>query len=155
MNNREAFEKIILETSFAKTANYDIFSVKECGSFFYFPVNLAYEVFCAVLASQQQDHIVDSNKLVQAVNALAAQTGESPESITEWLCDKGGLTQLMLSHFGGMQSQTQQTESKLVAWGYAWQCKSVGDWRIEKLGEGCIPPKDTLALYTAPEGESK
>lgn len=52
-----------------------------------------------------------------------------------------------------LASQEQQTESKLVAWGYAWECKSVGDWRIEKLGEGCIPPKDTLALYTAPEGD--
>ena len=62
----------------------------------------------AALASQQQDHIGDSNKLVQAVNALAAQTGESPESIIEWLTDKGGLTQLMLSYFGGMQSQAQQ-----------------------------------------------
>lgn len=49
-----------------------------------------------------------------------------------------------------LASQAQQTESKPVAWGYAWQCKSVGDWRIEKLGEGCIPPKDTLALYALP-----
>lgn len=52
-------------------------------------------------------------------------------------------------------SQAQQ-ESKPVVWGYAWQCKSMGDWRIEKLGEGCIPPKDTLALYVippAPEGD--
>lgn len=56
-----------------------------------------------------------NHKLTQAVNALAAQTGESPESITEWLCDKGGLTQLMLSHFGGMQSQAQQTESQWVS----------------------------------------
>jgi len=57
----------------------------------------------------------------------------------------------------GIASQAQQ-ESKPVAWGYAWQCKSMGDWRIEKLGEGCIPPKDTLALYVippAPEGGDK
>ena len=53
----------------------------------------------------------------------------------------------------GIASQKQQTE--LVAWGYAWECKSVGDWRIEKLGEGCIPPKDTIALYTAPDGGDK
>ena len=52
-----------------------------------------------------------------------------------------------------LASQKQQTE--LVAWGYAWECKSVGDWRIEKLGEGCIPPKDTIALYTAPEGDKE
>lgn len=56
-----------------------------------------------------------------------------------------------------VQSQAQQ-ESKPVVWGYAWQCKSMGDWRIEKLGEGCIPPKDTLALYAlppAPEGDKE
>lgn len=47
-----------------------------------------------------------------------------------------------------LASQAQQPE--LVAWGYAWQCKGVGDWRIEKLGDGCIPPKDTLALYVIP-----
>lgn len=52
-----------------------------------------------------------------------------------------------------LASQAQQTP--LVVWGYAWQCKSVGDWRIEKLGEGCIHPKDTIALYTAPEGGDK
>lgn len=55
-----------------------------------------------------------------------------------------------------LASQAQQ-ESKPVVWGYAWQCKSMGDWRIEKLGEGCIPPKDTLALYAlppAPEGDN-
>ena len=46
-----------------------------------------------------------------------------------------------------------EAATELVAWGYAWECKSVGDWRIEKLGEGCIPPKDTIALYTAPEGD--
>lgn len=66
----------------------------------------------AGLTSQQKDHIGDSTKLVQAVNALAAQTGESPESIIEWLTDKGGLTQLMLSHFSGMQSQAQQQITK-------------------------------------------
>jgi hypothetical protein len=52
-----------------------------------------------------------------------------------------------------LASQAQQTE--LFAWGYAWQCKSVGDWRIEKLGEGCIPPKDTLALYTVQQAQQE
>jgi len=56
-------------------------------------------------AKQPANHIPDVGKMVQAVNALAAQTGESPESITEWLCDKGGLTTLMLSHFGGKDQQ--------------------------------------------------
>lgn len=43
-------------------------------------------------------------KLLQAVDALAGQTGEPAEAIIEWLTEKDGLTQLMLSHFGGSQS---------------------------------------------------
>lgn len=68
---------------------------------------------------------------------------------------KDPLGALFVAQSALRQSQEQQTENKPVAWGYAWECKSVGDWRIEKLGEGCIPPKDTIAIYVippAPEG---
>jgi hypothetical protein len=71
-----------------------------------------------LLQSQvQQDHIGDSTKLVQAVNALAAQTGESAESITEWLTDKGGLTTLMLSHFGAMNKQSEKIAKDAIQHG--------------------------------------
>lgn len=89
----------------------------------------------AALASQQQDHIGDSNKLVQAVNALAAQTGESPESIIEWLTDKGGLTQLMLSYFGGMQSQAQQTTELSDKCKVAASCLTYNDTEKEAVAK--------------------
>lgn len=101
MNNREAFEA---------WAEKELLPLdrRDSDHYRYNLTNRAWAGWQSALASQQQDHIGDSTKLVQAVNALAAQTGESAESITEWLTDKGGLTQLMLSHFGGMQSQAQQ-----------------------------------------------
>lgn len=84
------------------------------------------EVVRSILENPTNNHIPDGGemvekslgnteqlKLVQAVNALAAQTGESPESIIEWLTDKGGLTQLMLSYFGGVSKQAQQPKDKL------------------------------------------
>lgn len=37
---------------------------------------------------------------------------------------------------------------------YAWKCPGLGDWRIEKLGDGRVPPTDTIALYTAPQSRN-
>jgi hypothetical protein len=67
-----------------------------------------YQAALSALSAVPANHSEDALKMVQAVNALAAQTGESPESITEWLTDKGGLTTLMLSHFGGKAQQPAQ-----------------------------------------------
>ena len=36
------------------------------------------------------------------------------------------------------------------AFAYAWKCKAVGDWRIEKLKDGCIAPSGTISLFTHP-----
>jgi hypothetical protein len=77
---------------------------------------IGYRAGLAALSAVPESHIGDSTKLAQAVSALAAQTGESAESITEWLTDKGGLTMLMLSHFGGNQSQAQQPAQEPIAW---------------------------------------
>lgn len=139
--------------------------------------NEALEQIDAALASQaQQDKEANSNRLTDAqIEDIGKEIlnhgtheweGLQPwvyvfarriASVSEQLL--GNLEEFKLSEAqqdhipdGGkmVQSQEQQTESKPVAWGYAWQCKSVGDWRIEKLGEGCIPPKDTLALYALP-----
>jgi hypothetical protein len=71
----------------------------------YKPLDLS---VCPTMQPVQQDHIADSSKLVQAVNALAVQTGESAEEITDWLTNKGGLTQLMLSHFSAKTAESKQ-----------------------------------------------
>ena len=107
MNNREEFE------AWAEPELYAL--DKREGSDIYRNVitRNAWIGWQAALASQQ-DHIPNVGKMVQAVNALAAQTGESPESITEWLTDKGGLTQLMLSHFGGISAQVQKPVSQWI-----------------------------------------
>jgi hypothetical protein len=70
---------------------------------------IAWEMWQAALSAVPANH-----KLTQAVNALAAQTGESAESLTEWLSDKGGLTQLMLSHFGGMSQQVKKKPEESI-----------------------------------------
>lgn len=131
MNNREEFEAWVRENK--PTFSLSISSSKP-DQYNYVSTNYLWLGWNAALASQQQDHIPDGGemveqslgnteqlKLVQAVNALAAQTGESPESIIEWLTDKGGLTTLMLSHFGGMQSQAQQTEKGEAIAKYLYQ----------------------------------
>lgn len=125
MNEREAFEAEYSKGDFgiagcdlSKHADGSYINDDAFSAFFWFKAGLA-RANVNEQSQAQQNHIGDSNKLVKAVNALAAQTGESPESITEWLTDKGGLTQLMLSHFGGMSSQAQQ-ESRLI---YMWRQK--------------------------------
>lgn len=108
MNMREEFEATEL---FRGLPLY----VKEASEDGYLNRSLdnEFKIFClgykAALAAQpQQNHIADTSKLAQAVNVIASQTGESAESIIEWLTDQGGLTQLMLSHFGGIAAQAQQ-----------------------------------------------
>lgn len=111
-----------------------------------------------VLALLEQSQAQQPNAWQQAIDdeLVNAHLGIAKDGITREEA-KAELNKLIAWHIDVakyFESQAQQTEP--VAWGYAWQCKSVGDWRIEKLGEGCIPPKDTLALYVippAPEGD--
>jgi hypothetical protein len=91
-------------------------------------------------------------KLMTAVNALAVQTGESPESIVDWLADNGGLTNFILSYFSGQQT----VRDSLTVQAHP-SCEPVG--YFAQLGTGefiqLLDPQDraeVTALYAALPG---
>lgn len=142
--NREAFEAWVIQYKtnviLKRFANGDYISATTENYF---------NVWQAAIASQAHQ----PTDLSKQLREYAADSGYSHNDYADTMLAAASEIERCAARLAA--SQVQQTESKLVAWGYAWECKSVGDWRIEKLGEGCIPPKDTLALYTTPEAGDK